>query len=112
MHHISKYNKHKQIQHIKSYSIFYAIRQENPNIKDLHEAAINSSKSVPGSFKPKTKEKERKPMGEKDITEKILEDYNDVFADIINGLLFDGVQEIKPEALENTNVHAQYKAEG
>ena len=50
-------------------------------------------------------------MGEKDITEKILEDYNDVFADIINGLLFDGVQEIKPEALENTTVHAQYKAE-
>lgn len=26
-------------------------------------------------------------MGQKDITEKILEDYNDVFADIINGLL-------------------------
>ena len=50
-------------------------------------------------------------MGEKDITEKILADYNDVFADIINGLLFDGVQEIKPEALENTTVHAQYKAE-
>ena len=44
--HIHKYNKHKQNQHIKSYSIFYAIRQENPNIKDLHEAAINSSKSV------------------------------------------------------------------
>ena len=39
MHHISKYNKHKQIQHIKSYSIFYAIRQENPQIKSLHEAA-------------------------------------------------------------------------
>lgn len=37
-------------------------------------------------------------MGQKDITEKVLEDYNDVFADIINGLLFDGVQEIKPEA--------------
>ena len=57
------------------------------------------------------KNKKEKLMGEKDITEKILEDYNDVFADIINGLLFDGVQEIKPEALENTNVHAQYKAE-
>lgn len=27
-------------------------------------------------------------MGEKDITEKILEDHNDVFADIINGLVF------------------------
>lgn len=33
-------------------------------------------------------------MGQKDITEKVLEDYNDVFADIINGLLFDGVQEM------------------
>ena len=44
--HIHKYNKHKQNQHIKSYSIFYAIRQENPNIKDLHEAAINSSNPV------------------------------------------------------------------
>ena len=50
-------------------------------------------------------------MGQKDITEKILEDYNDVFADIINGLLFGGEQEIKPEDLENTTVHAQYKAE-
>ena len=27
-------------------------------------------------------------MGQTDITEKILEDYNDVFADIINGLIF------------------------
>ena len=34
-------------------------------------------------------------MGQKDITEKVLEDYNDVFADIINGLLFGGEQEIK-----------------
>ena len=31
-------------------------------------------------------------MGEKDITEKILADYNDVFADIMNGLLFAGEQ--------------------
>lgn len=27
-------------------------------------------------------------MGQKDITEKLLEDYNDVFADIVNVLLF------------------------
>jgi len=33
-------------------------------------------------------------MGEKDITEKILEDHNDVFADIINGLVFAGEQNI------------------
>ena len=29
-------------------------------------------------------------MPEKDITEKILEDYKDVFADIANMFLFDG----------------------
>lgn len=52
-----------------------------------------------------------KPMGEKDITEKILEDHNDVFADIINGLIFAGEQRILPESLENTAVHSQYKAD-
>lgn len=50
-------------------------------------------------------------MGQKDITEKILEDYNDVFADIINGLIFKGERQILPESLENTQVHSQYKAE-
>ena len=35
-------------------------------------------------------------MGEKDIAEKILEDYPDVFADIVNGFLFDGEEVIKP----------------
>ncbi len=50
-------------------------------------------------------------MGEKDITEKVLEDHNDVFADIINGLLFAGEQRVLPEALENTGIHSQYKAE-
>ena len=49
-------------------------------------------------------------MGQKDITEKLLEDYNDVFADIINGLIFNGEQRILPESLENTQVHSQYKA--
>ena len=29
-------------------------------------------------------------MGEKDITQKLLEEYNDVFADIVNVLLFNG----------------------
>ena len=50
-------------------------------------------------------------MGEKDITEKILEDHNDVFADIINGLVFAGEQKILAESLENTAVHSQYKAD-
>ena len=48
-------------------------------------------------------------MREKDITEKILEGYNDVFADIINGLIFKGEQRILPESLKNAQVHSQYK---
>ena len=35
-------------------------------------------------------------MGEKDITEKTLESYNDVFADILNALLFNGKQVVDP----------------
>ena len=50
-------------------------------------------------------------MGEKDVSEKILEDYNDVFSDIINGLVFKGEQVIKPEELRNSAVHSQYKAD-
>lgn len=50
-------------------------------------------------------------MGQKDISEKILVDYNDVFADIINVCVYDGEEEVKPDDLENTSVHAQYKAE-
>lgn len=50
-------------------------------------------------------------MGEKDLTEKILEDYNDVFADIVNVLLFDGQEIVKASSLENSSVHSQYKAD-
>lgn len=49
-------------------------------------------------------------MGEKDLTEKILEDYDDVFADIINVLLLNGEERVKPEELSSTSVHSQYKA--
>ena len=36
-------------------------------------------------------------MGQKDITEKILMDYNDIFSDIINVLLFDGDRRVDPD---------------
>ena len=49
---------------------------------------------------------------EKDITERLLADHNDVFADIINGLIFKGEQKILPEDLENRQVRSQYKAAG
>ena len=51
-------------------------------------------------------------MGEKDITEKILLSYADVFADIVNGLLFKGEQIIHPEELVDQAPHAVYKADG
>ena len=47
--------------------------------------------------------RERKDKkGNKDLTEKILEDYNDVFADIVNVLLFNGERRVKESELENT----------
>lgn len=49
-------------------------------------------------------------MGEKDLSEKLLEDYNDVFSDIINVLIFQGRQSIKPEALFNSGIFSQYRA--
>lgn len=50
-------------------------------------------------------------MGQKDISEKLLEDYNDVFADIVNVLLFDGEEVVSPDALEETKTLSQYKAD-
>lgn len=49
-------------------------------------------------------------MGAKDITEKVLADYNDVFADIANVLLFQGEQIISPDSLKNERTISQYKS--
>jgi len=49
-------------------------------------------------------------MKQKDITEKLLEDYEDVFADVVNVLLFNGRQLIFPDALVTSNVKSHYKA--
>lgn len=50
-------------------------------------------------------------MAQKDLAEKVLLDYNDVFADIVNVLLFHGKQVISPDELQNQSVHSQYKAD-
>ena len=50
-------------------------------------------------------------MGQKDMAEKLLADYNDVFADIVNVLLFDGRNEISEDDLIETKVKSQYKAD-
>ena len=49
-------------------------------------------------------------MGVKDIEEKHLEDYDDVFADIINVNLFNGRQVVNPESLENAKDRSRFKA--
>ncbi len=48
---------------------------------------------------------------QKDISEKLLEEYNDVFSDIVNGLLFKGKEIIKPDSLEDFLPKSQYKIE-
>jgi hypothetical protein len=55
--------------------------------------------------------KEGMNLGEKDISEKILEDYNDVFADIVNVLLFDGKRIVKENQLENSPPVSAYRAD-
>ena len=51
-------------------------------------------------------------MAEKDVTEKLLADYNDVFADIVNVLLFEGKQIVAADDLETVKDRSQYKADG
>lgn len=51
-------------------------------------------------------------MAEKDITEKNLEALNDVFADIVNVLLFKGEQVINEKDLEADTTKSMFKADG
>ena len=51
-------------------------------------------------------------MGEKDIAEKHLEDLNDVFADIVNVLLFNGLRLMNENELEVDVKDSQFKSDG
>ena len=51
-------------------------------------------------------------MGQKDIAEKSLEAYNDVFADIINVLLFNGKRTVKEKDLEDATLRSCLKIDG
>lgn len=50
-------------------------------------------------------------MGQKDKSEKLLMDWEDIFADIVNVLLFQGEQRIQPDELKNTPAKSIYKAD-
>ena len=47
-------------------------------------------------------------MAQKDVTEKALEAYNDVFSDIVNVFLFGGEQRVKAESLEEAATNSIY----
>ena len=51
-------------------------------------------------------------MGAKDIAEKNLEAFNDVFADIVNVLLFKGKHLMKEKDLESATKDSMFKADG
>ncbi len=51
-------------------------------------------------------------MAGKDATEKRLEDYADVFADIVNVLLFEGERRVLPDDLLSALPRSVYKADG
>ena len=51
-------------------------------------------------------------MGQKDLSEKILVAYDDVFADIVNVLMFNGQKKIQPEELEDRGAKDFYKEKG
>ncbi len=51
-------------------------------------------------------------MGAKDAIQKTLESYNDVFADIVNVLLFNGEQVISENELTDAQPFSMYKMDG
>ena len=51
-------------------------------------------------------------MADKDLTEKTLEAYGDVFADIVNGLLFQGEQILLEQSLTDAQPFSMYKTDG
>ena len=40
-------------------------------------------------------------MGEKDLSERKLFEFNDVFADVVNGFIFSGREAVKEDELED-----------
>ena len=50
-------------------------------------------------------------LGEKDIAEKLLEDYNDVFSDIVNNLVFGGSEVVDERELEPAMTRSIYRGE-
>ena len=63
-------------------------------------------------FYSKIQSEEAMRVGEKDISEKLFEAYNDVFADIVNVLLFGGKRLVNEDELEDAQTVSGYKIDG
>ena len=83
------------------------------HVRALLFSFLNETHAYPQSrsFLQKT-EKGGCAMAEKDIMEKTLIAYNDVFADIINVLLFGGKRIVKENELQDAVARSMYKADG
>ena len=51
-------------------------------------------------------------MGTKDVTTRRLEDFNEVFADIINVLAFEGERAVQPEDLIDLDLRSEFMSDG
>lgn len=60
----------------------------------------------------KFKQQEKQIMAEKDLREKIIEEFDDVFSDIVNALVFHGKQVVQEKDLESSLPRSGYKVDG
>ena len=79
--------------------------------RDLHPVRMLRSETVTVRLLGRDFPEEGSALGEKDILEKTLEAYNDVFADIVNGLLFKGEPIVSPDALVDAQARSFYAME-
>ena len=69
------------------------------NMQNLHCDPLEQTNETEEAGMPK----------DKDVSEKILEDHNDVFADTVNVLLFGGQEVLQPDELENAMPVSQFR---
>ena len=94
--------------HQDSYAGFPATEKVSPKFPVYHKLILYKQEIQP---KPLFSCGKEKTMG-LDSNQKVLANYNDVFADIMNVLLYNGKHIIREQNLEDSKDRSQYKAEG
>ncbi len=78
----------------------------------MHWGNVFAAEMPSKTIKNEQEKWRRENVGQKDISEKILESFNDVFADIVNVLLFNGEEVLDENQLEEQAPRYAYKADG